>query len=117
VLHLLGSHTFRICARNFRPAFCHRARILGPARTITAQFIEAMREVDIVAAKAALGEEKRNVGGKWSIIAGVDHHAGEPRWQRQPPQPSALLGDTAIAVDRAKLAEQCHGLSERRTRR
>ena len=100
-----------------RPPPRHRARILRATRTIAAQFIEAMREVDIVAAKAAFGEEKRNVGGKWSIVASVDHHAGEPRRQRQPPQPSALLGDTAIAVDRTKLAEQCLGLSERRTRR
>ena len=65
-----------------------------------------MREIDVVAAEAALGEEKRDVGGEWSVIAGVHHHAGKPRRQRQSPQPSALLGDTAMAVDRTKLAEQ-----------
>ncbi len=52
-----------------------------------------------------------------SVIAGVHYHAGEPRRQRQPPQLLALLGDTAITIDRAKLSEQRLRLTERGTRR
>src|SRR5215475_14037652 len=76
-----------------------------------------MREIDVVAAEATLGEEKRDVGGEWSVIAGVHHHAGEPRRQRQSSQLLPVLGDAAIAIDRTELAEQCLGLIERRARR
>ncbi len=36
----------------------------------------------------------------------IDHHAREPRRQRQLPQRPALVGDAAVAVDRAELAQQ-----------
>src|SRR5262249_13846960 len=76
-----------------------------------------MREIDVVAAEPALGEEKRDIGVEWSVIAGVYPHAGEPRRQRQSAQLLPLLGDAAIAIDRTELAEQCLGLIERRARR
>jgi len=64
VLHLLGNHTFRIRARNVRPALCHGARVLRAARAVAPQLIEAMGEIDVVAAEPALGQHKRDVGGE-----------------------------------------------------
>ena len=48
---------------------------------------------------------------------GIDHHAGEPRRQRQPPQMSPFVGDAAVAVDGAELGEQRLRLGKRRPRR
>ena len=44
---------------------------------------------------------------------GIDHHAGEPRRQRQLPQLAALVGDAALRVDGAKLGEQRPRLGQR----
>ena len=46
--------------------------------------VEAVREIDITAAEAALGEHRRDVGRKLRRTGArrIDHHAREPRWQR-----------------------------------
>jgi hypothetical protein len=46
--------------------------------------VEPLREIDIVAAEAALGEHRRDVGRKLRRTGArrIDHHARETRWQR-----------------------------------
>ena len=78
-----------------------------------------MAEVDVVAAQPTLGENDGDLSRKLGLARGsrIDHHAREPRRQRQLAQPSSLLGDTSRAIDGTKLAEQCLGLRQRRCRR
>ena len=78
-----------------------------------------MREVDVVAAEPALGEHRRDVGRKrcGALVGRIDHHAGEARRQRQGAQAAALVGDAAVGVDRAEIAQQRLGLGKRRLRR
>ena len=47
-----------------------------------------MRQVDVVAAEPALGQHRRDVGGERAraFARRIDHHAGEPRRQRQAAQ-------------------------------
>ena len=80
---------------------------------------EPMREVNIVAGKAAFADEDGDLGSRQRGAFGrrVDHHAGEPRRQRQAPQFLAFLGDAAVAVDGAEFGEQGFCLDERRARR
>ena len=44
-----------------------------------------MREIDVVAAEPALGQDRGDVGGALAraFARGIDHHAREPRRQRQ----------------------------------
>ncbi len=111
---------WRGCAlHDARPSLRHRARILPPARAIAAQRLETLCEIDVVAAETALGQDDGDLGGERgrTVRRGVDHHAREPRRQRQVSQPSAVRGDAAGAVDRAELGEQRLGLCQRRCRR
>ena len=73
-----------------------------------------MGEIDIVAAETALGEDERNVGRKrrFARRRSVDHHACEPRRQRQLAKAAAFLGDVARAVDRPEFREQSFRLGE-----
>ena len=48
---------------------------------------------------------------------GIDHHACEPRRQRQQPQPPAFVGDAAVGVERAEFGEQRLGLGQGCVRR
>ena len=79
---------------------------------------QPMRQVDIVAAEAALGQDDRDVGCKLcrALTRAVDHHAREPRRQRKRPQRPALLGDAAIGIDGAKVAQQSARLRDARRR-
>ena len=52
-----------------------------------------------------------------TVPRGIDHHAGKPRRQRQPPQLPAFIGDAAVAVDGAEFGEQRFCLGQRRSRR
>ena len=49
----------RVRRHRSRPALRHAARILGAARAIAAELIEPMRQIDVVAAEAALGDQHR----------------------------------------------------------
>ena len=40
-----------------------RARVLAAARAVAAELIETMREIDVVAAEPALGQDRGDVGG------------------------------------------------------
>ena len=83
------------------------------------QRVDAVGEIDVVAAEAALAEHGRDLGGEFGLPrrGGVHHHAREPRRQRQPPQLAAFVGDAAVAVDGAELDQQRPRLGKRRARR
>jgi hypothetical protein len=89
-------------------------------RAVAAQGLEAMRQIGVVPAEAAFADQDGNLGGKQcgAFGCGVDHHAGEPRRQRQPAQFPPFLGDAAIRVDGADLNEQrlCLGKGQARRR-
>ena len=74
--------------RHLRPALRHPPRVLAAARAVAAELLEPMREIDIVAAEPALGQHRGDVGGERAAPSrgGIDHHAREPRRQRQLPQ-------------------------------
>ena len=78
-----------------------------------------MRQVRVVPAEAAFADQDGDLGGRQRgpLGCGVDHHAGEPRRQRQPPQFPPFLGDAAIRVDGAEFNEQHLRLGKGRTRR
>ncbi len=75
-----------------RPPLHHRARVLGAARAVAAELIEPVAQIGIVAAEPALGEHggdlRRQIAGAFS--RGIDHHAREPRRQRQRAQACGL---------------------------
>ena len=98
-----------------RPALRHAPRVLAAPRAVAAELIETMRQVDIVAAKPALRQDRGDVGGALALALrrGVHHHAGEPRRQRQSAKLAALVGDAALRVDRAKLDQQRLRFGER----
>ena len=102
-----------------RPTLCHRASFAAAGRAVAAKSIEPMRQVHVVAGKAALADQDRDFGGRQrrAFVGGVDDHAREPRRQRQLPQLSSLVGDAAVAIDSAKLGQQRFRFGERRTRR
>ncbi len=83
------------------------------------QAVEPMREIDIVAAKSALGQNERDLGREIRAPCGrrVGHHAGEPRRQRQLAQPPALGGDAPFSINRANVLQQRLRLFDRRLRR
>ena len=91
--------------RNLRPALRHGAGVAAARRAVAAQRIEALAQIDIVAAEAALADEGGNFRSRQGVTfrAGIDHHARQPRRQRQAPQQLALGGDAAVAVDGAEL--------------
>ena len=101
--------------RDLRPAPRHAAGLLGAARAVAAQRVEPVAQVDIIAAEAALGEHRGDLGGDaaGAFAAGIDHHAREPRRQRQAVERLALGGDAAGAVDGAEVGEQRARLAER----
>ena len=47
-----------------RPPPRHAARFLGAARTIAAELIEPVRQIDVVAAEPALGDQHRHLRGR-----------------------------------------------------
>jgi hypothetical protein len=106
-------------SRNLRPSLRHCARLPRARRAIAAQRLEAISEIDLIAAEPALGENDGDLGGKLGRTDGcrIDHHAREPRRQWQLAQFSPLLGDASRAIDRTELAEQRLGLRQRRRRR
>ncbi len=66
------------------PALRHPARLLAAARAVAAELIEPMAEIDVVAAKPALRQDRGDIGGALAgaLCGRIDHHAGEPRRQR-----------------------------------
>jgi hypothetical protein len=78
-----------------------------------------MRQVHVVAGKTTLADEHGNLGSRQRGAFGccIDHHAREPRRQRQTPQFLAFIGDAAVVVDGAELGKQGFRLDERRPRR
>ncbi len=83
------------------------------------QRVEPRAQIDVVAAEPALADDRGDLRGykRRAFPRGVDHHAGKPRRQRQPPQMSALIGDAAVGVDGAERGEQRFRLGQRRPRR
>ena len=69
----------------------------------------------IVAAEPALGQHGGDLGGQraGAFGRGIDHHAREPRRQRQRAQLAAFVGDAALGIERAELAEQRARLGKR----
>ena len=78
-----------------------------------------MRDIDVIAAKAALADQHGDLRGRQRGVlrSRIHHHAREPRRQRQAAQLASLFGDAAVAVDGAEFAEQGFGLGECRARR
>ena len=111
--------SFLAYPRHLRPALCHCARLACSLRAITSQRVEAMAEIDIAAAEPALGEDDGYIRGELrrACRRRIDHHAREPRRQRQLPQPASLLRDPSRRIDRAERAEQRLSLPQRRRRR
>ena len=74
-----------------------------------------------IAAEPAFGEQERDLGGqrRRMRVRRFQHHAGEPRRQRQLPQSPAPRRDAAVAVERAELlqAAPCASFERRRRRR
>jgi hypothetical protein len=83
------------------------------------QGVDAMREIDVVAAETALGQNDGNFGGQFGVAEarGIDHHARKSRRQRQTPQPSSLIGEPSVTIDGAEREEQCPCLCEGGRRR
>ena len=73
------------------------------------QGVDAMGEIDVVAAETALGENDGDFGGQFGFaeVCGIDHHARQSRRQRQTPQPSSLIGEPSVTIDGAQRKEQC----------
>ena len=78
-----------------------------------------MGEIDVVAAEPALADQHGDLGGlaRCAERRRVDHHAREPRRQRQSSQLLSFVGDAAVGVDGAKFGEQRLRLDQRRRRR
>ena len=72
----------------FAPSLRHLPRIARAARTVAAEILHAVRQVNVVAAEPALGQHRRDVRRERAraLARGIDHHAGETRRQRQAPQ-------------------------------
>ena len=83
------------------------------------QGLEAVGEIDVIAAEATLGENDGELGGKlgFAEVGSIDHHAREARRQRQTAQPLSFVGDTSVAVDGAEREQQRPRLRQRRRRR
>jgi hypothetical protein len=89
--------------RSLRPPLRHPPGSNGPLRAVTAKFIEAMGEIDVGAAEAALAQHGGDLSGgpAGALRRRIDDHAGQPRRQRQTPQLLSLVGDPAGFVDRS----------------
>ena len=102
-------------AGHLGPAFGHAAGFLGAGGAVAAQAVDAVAQVDIVAAEAALGQHGGDLGGDaaGALPARIDHHAGKPRRQRQAVEELALRRDAAGGVDSAEIGQQLLGFVER----
>ena len=90
-------------------------RVLGPRRAVAAEGLEPGRKIDRVAAEPALGQDDRDLARRPRVARprGVDHHPRQTRRQREAGNRAALVGDAAIAVERANGVEQRLRLGER----
>ncbi len=79
------------------------SRVIGPRRAVAAESLEPGRKIDRVAAEPAFGQHDRDLGGRPRVAParGVDDHAREARRQRETGDRAALVGDAAVAVERA----------------
>ena len=105
--------------RDLRPALRHGSGVAAAARAVAVQRVEPLAQIDVVAAEPALTDDRGDLRGYKcrAFPRGVDHHAGKPRRQRQPPQMPALIGDAAVGVDGAERGEERIRLGQRRPRR
>ena len=92
------------------PAFGHPAHVGGAGGAVAAEALDAVGEVDGVAAKAALDEDGGQVGGVPRRLGrapgGGEDHAGEPGRQGERPQPPPALGDAAVGIEGAELFQE-----------
>src|SRR3954468_1658114 len=90
-----------------RPALRETAHVLRARRAVVAEAVEALGEIDGVAAEAPLNErrgEVRGIAGAVRAALGCEeHHPGEARRQRQRAQAPSGLGDAPIDVEGAEL--------------
>ncbi len=102
----------------FSPPLHHCTRIFCTARAIAPKLIEAMPQIDVIAAQAAFGENGGDICSEpaGTFDGGVDHHARKPRRQRERAQFTALLGNAAVGVGRTKLNKEGPRFAERRLR-
>ena len=83
---------------------------------VAAQILQPVGEIDVVAAEAAFADQYGDLGRveRGTERGGIDHHAREPRRQRQQPQFLPFAGDAAVAVDGAEFGEQGFRFRQRR---
>ena len=86
-------------------------------RSVAAELIEPVIEIDAVAAKPALGEDRGDFGRSLARTQtiGIHDHARQPRRQRQRTQTLALGGDAAVGVERVEFLQQALRLLQRRS--
>ena len=96
-----------------------RLASFGPLRAVAAEGLEPAREIDRVAAEPALGQHDRDLARHPRVARarGIDDHPREPRRQRQAGNRAALVGDAAVAVERADCGQKRPRFGERGARR
>ena len=89
------------------------------ARAVAAEGREPDREIDRIAAEPAFGQHDGDFArdSSFALARGVDHHAREARRQRQARDRAALVGDAAVAVERADRRQQRARFLQRGARR
>jgi hypothetical protein len=102
------------------PPLRHRQRISRAWGTLTTQGLDAVGEIDVIAAEATLGENDGELGGKLGF-ADIGQHrppcARGAGGSGRTAQPLSFVGDTSVAVDGAEREQQRPRLRQRRRRR
>ena len=80
---------------------------------------EPNRKIGIVAPDTAFDENGRKIGGRRgrALLAGLEHHAGQPRRQRQGSEAPSLFSDATLVVERADVLKSRTRRSEDTLRR
>ena len=101
------------------PALCHASRFFGARGAVATQRVDAVPQIDVVAAETAFRQDGGDLGrhAARALPARIHHHAGEARRERQAIEELAFRGDAARPVDGAEVGEQGAGFIERRRRR
>ncbi len=106
--------------RRPRPALRHPAHVGRTLSAVATIAVDALGEVDGIAAEAALDQDGREIGGGLgrAQARGRDDHAREPRRQGKGAQAASGLGKAPVRPDRGEVAQHRAGLVQgRRGRR